>query len=798
MPNKVRTRTLYIRARMRRWVTIAAAALLAAPATASAGVVNAEGILPPGQSGHVAPTGITNGQGSPHLYDQTQGFIDFKWRPFGFNQPGNTSEPKPGVKITRDAVGVPAVSAGSREEAWWGVGYAVAQDRLFQLELFRRATTGRLAELLGRDYLDDDLIARRDYYTRPELEAMLNAVPPELASQAKAYRDGVNAWIAEVKADPRKAPGEAIALGVDFKPFELWEQAAIGVFLARTVPSGDGNELNNLKLLRSAGRKALDALVPIRQKRETYTISPADAKFPSQPGRTRKQERTGFKRSLKASASWDLPKPAAPAAAQAASRNFFRSPIGGSSMFAAVDPKTKHTYLFNGPQLGYSVPELFVEWEMHYPGFEVRGVGAAGVPVMGIGHNGQVAWGFTSGLHDEDDLYAEELVGDEKSETYRFRGEERKMECRDEVFQFNKPLINVVTGGEQPDSGSVTERICRTIHGPVQVRAGRTAYARRYAIWNREIESIVGLQQLSEADDLQQVDAAMNQVTWNENLMAIDSKGQIGYWHPGLHQLRPLRYDERLPYPGTGEAEWRGLRDRRKTPRVINPKEGWLANWNNLPAQGWTTGDGESQERLSAQFHRGQFLQRAVRSWAKSPSFAGAQDVQRHVGTHAQQRSLASVRIRKARKGATGEAKAVLDALTAWGGSYHAVDGDGKVDPGVAIWEQLKDDLEDIALAKLSSNREALNPMASNPGKSHAFDISNGEAYAVRTLSPAEWRRAAADTHAELAKKFATPDIAKWREPRRMYEWEVQGVGSPPPLPFFDRGTWEQFVELAP
>ncbi len=784
---------------MRRLVPIIAAALCAAaPASASAKVLNAEAILPPGQSGYVAPTGITNGSGSPHLYDQTAGFINFDWRPFGFNQPGETTEPRPGVKITRDAVGVPRVDAPTRDDAWWGVGYAVAQDRLFQLELFRRATTGRLAELLGRDYLDDDLIARRDYYTRPELEAMLNAVPPELAAQAKAYRDGVNAWIAEVKADPRKAPGEAIALNVDFKPFELWEQSAIGVFLARTVPSGDGNELNNLKLLRGAGRKALDALVPIRQKRETYTISPEDGKFPSQPGRTRKHERTGFKRSLKASTNWDLPKPATPAAAQAASRNFFRSPIGGSSMFAAVDPKTKRTYLFNGPQLGYSVPELFVEWEMHYPGFEVRGVGAAGVPVMGIGHNGDVGWGFTSGLTDEDDLYAEELVGDEKSETYRFRGQERKMDCRDEVFNFNKPAINVVTGGESPDSGSVKERICRTVHGPVQVRAGRTAYARRYAIWNREIESIVGLQQLSEADDLQQVDAAMNRVTWNENLMAIDSKGQIGYWHPGLHQLRPFRYDERLPYPGTGEAEWRGLRDLTKTPRVLNPKSGYLANWNNLPAEGWTTGDAESQERLSAQFHRAQFLQRAVRAWAKNPTFEGAQAVQRHVGTYAQQRPLASARIRKAQRGAKGEAKAILDALAAWEGSYNLTDSAGTVDPGVAIWEQLKDEMEDIALAKLSSNRKAMDPMASNPGKSHAFDISNGEAYALRTLSAPEWQTAAAEAHAALTKKFGSPDVAKWREPRRMYEWEVQGVGSPPPLPFFDRGTWEQFLEYGP
>jgi penicillin amidase len=782
---------------MRRWVTTVAAALLAAPATASAGVVNAESILPPGQSGYVAPTGITNGSGSPHQYDQTAGFINFDWRPFGFNQPGETTEPKPGVKIVRDAVGVPAVTAGTREDGWFGVGYAVAQDRLFQLELFRRATTGRLADLLGKDYLDDDIIARRDYYTRPELEAMLNAVPPELVAQAKAYRDGVNAWIAEVRADPSKAPGEAIALGVNFQPFELWEQAAIGVFLARTVPSGDGNELENLKLLRGAGKKALDALVPIRQPRETYTVPPSEGTFPSQPGRTVKQERAAFTRSLKASAKWDVPAPKA-AAAAAQTRTFFHSPIGGSSMFVGVDPKTRHTFLFNGPQLGFSDPELFVEWELHYPGFDIRGVSAAGIPVQGIGHNANVAWGFTSGLHDEGDLYAEELVGDETSETYRFRGQERKMDCRDEVISYNKPAINVITGGESPESGKHVERVCRTVHGPVQLRTGHTAYARRYAIWGREIETLVALQGVDEAKTVQDVDRALQGVTWNENLMAIDSSGGIGYWHPGLHQLRPKRFDERLPYPGTGEAEWRGLRDRRTTPHVINPKQGWLANWNNVPAAGWTTGDGESQERLSAQFHRAQFLQRTVRVWARSPSFTGMQTLISYVGTHAQQRPLATVRIRNATRVAKGNAKAVLDALLKWEGSYHRVDDAGTVDPGVAIWEQLKDDLELVALKKLTPDTKVLEPMAGGTGNSHKFDISNGEAYALRTLKPAEWQRAAEATFDALSKKFGTGEVAKWREPRRMYEWEIQGVGDPPPLPFFDRGTWEQFVEMAP
>ena len=61
--------------------------------------------------------------------------------------------------------------------------------------------------------------------------------------------------------------------------------------------------------------------------------------------------------------------------------------------------------------------------------------------------------------------------------------------------------------------------------------------------------------------------ARCDEVTWNENVIAADEHGDIGFWHPGLHPLRPQRWDERLPYPGDGRAEWRGLLPRRRRPR---------------------------------------------------------------------------------------------------------------------------------------------------------------------------------------------------------------------------------------
>src|SRR5215207_9986579 len=182
---------------MRAWVSAAVlVTALAGAATASGRVIRAESVLPPGQSGHVPLTGA-----NPHLDDQLALFEAFRLKPAGFRAPGTSESPAPGITIVRDAYGVPSVRAANDEQLWTGVGYALAQDRLVQLELFRRSTTGTLAAVLGAGSLESDVVARRDFYTRGGLRRMLRRLPAELRARFDAYAAGINLWLARLKSD---------------------------------------------------------------------------------------------------------------------------------------------------------------------------------------------------------------------------------------------------------------------------------------------------------------------------------------------------------------------------------------------------------------------------------------------------------------------------------------------------------------------------------------------------------------------------------------------------------------------
>jgi acyl-homoserine lactone acylase PvdQ len=797
-----------------RLAATAAALFVLGTAPAGAQILQATSILPPGESGYVSITGVTSGTGSPHLYDQQAPFIAFDRKDAMLSQPNVSSEhPASGVTIARDAYGVPSVTGQTTPELWWGAGYATAEDRLAELEIFRRATEGTLAAVLGPSYLPMDIATRRDFYTQAELAGLVKGLPAAMQARYTGYAAGINAYVDYVNAHPTQIPGEFPALGILPTHFTVEDLAAIGVFLARTTPNGDGADLQNMQAIQASGPARFNRILPLRIRGQISTVPRRDGLFPSVPGRTRRQEAAALRRSyayLKGiplpAASSDGTEPVSgtmPATGGAIDRAASRATlssrvlrpihVGGSYMVAISDRRHHRALLFNGPELGFSAPEELYEMELHGPGVDVRGITAPGAPVIAIGHNAHVAFGLTSGLSQTNALYVVRLVPGHPEE-YFYRGRVRQMSCRDETFAYRSAPTSLLSPTGLPSVGSVTRRLCRTVQGPVQARVGNFAFARRYATWLREISTLSGLAAVDDARSIAEVGHDLAQVTWNENMMAADDRGNIGYWHPGLLPIRPAGWDERLPYPGDGRAEWRGFLPVAQRPHVIDPAQRYLTNWNTLPSQGWTTGNDPASERVAGPFFRGAYLNRLAGRLTRHPTFAGMDGLIHSAGTVAQQRPLDTSRLRAALRGARGGAATVLRTILAWDGSYDQTDTGGKVSPGVAAWQTFKDKLQALAIAPLGEAGKLIG--GDEPNSEHLFDVSLGQAYGLRVLGPAGYRAAAAQTFSALRSRFATANPGGWGEPRTMAPESSLGAEQPPPMPFFDRGTFEEVTEL--
>ncbi|QUH06183.1 penicillin acylase family protein [Saccharopolyspora erythraea] len=231
--------------------------------------------------------------------------------------------------------------------------------------------------------------------------------------------------------------------------------------------------------------------------------------------------------------------------------------------------------LVNGPQFGFFQPAYTYSVGLHGAGFDVVGNTPFGYPVVLFGHNGHIAWGSTAGMGASVDVYAERLDPHDAHE-YLFDGAYRPMRRRTETIHVR-------------DSNPVEVTVFSTVHGPVTASDPEqgVAYTAKRAWAGRELESLFGWLDSTRARSwpqwLEQAQRNATTINW----YYADREGNIGYAHTGRYPRRRPGVDPRLPMPGTGETEWLGLQPFSWNPKVFNPEQGYLANWNNKPAPGY-------------------------------------------------------------------------------------------------------------------------------------------------------------------------------------------------------------------
>ena len=584
-------------------------------------------LLPPGQSGHVSVDGQAVGtlSGNPadfgeHIDDQRLMYWNSQFKDGRFqNIDGRTPdyEPRDGVQIFLDEFGVPAVHAETVEDVWFGAGYVMAAQRLFLLDGVRRQARGTLAELTGPGAVADDVQTRTLTYTEAEYQSMFDNLSQPAQQAVIGYRDGVNQRISEVTLNPLLLPAEYVLLTSLPEPISEIDILAAGVLMTRQVASDGSYEMKTVEALKALqdmhgkelARDILQDVLWIDDPKAAVTIPASEGTFgnigtPAGEREAAFNALADFAQTLplelaEGAGTGDYPEPAGlpilkqqveNPAAQAA-RNvieYMRNLHGGSYMAIVTAEKSANgmPLLINGPQLGYGYPSLLVELEVHGGGIHARGATVPGLPVIGIGYNEHVAWGVTTGYSKTIDSFIEDTsVGDGPNE-YLHNGDVKTMDCREETVNYREAPQGVPV---LPPLLSESFEVCRTVHGPVVARSDDGNFARsvQYAMWMREVETIEGIIGWQTARNYSEFKAAMEMVTWNENTMMIDADGNAAYFHPGLHPRRASGTDLRFPSRGTGEHDHLGFLSFEQTPQVLNPAQGYVANWNNKPAIGW-------------------------------------------------------------------------------------------------------------------------------------------------------------------------------------------------------------------
>lgn len=826
--------------------------------------MKAYSIVPPGQDGNVTPAEVAAGSFGPHFDDQREiyaSLIDdedvtdselktyFHPMQFGPKEIESEYQPIEGVTVYRDEFGIPHIYADSFVGASHALGYTTAEDRLWEMDVFRHAAKGELSTLIGPDYLEMDITSRREGYTEEEVQKMFDDFDDKFGATGKtvqeglqAYADGVNQYIGELRTNPSECPAEYQALGnpcpepepADWTPLDT---LYVAILQLRVFGETAGTELDNAglyahlveKLGNKVGPQAYEDFVSRNDRRSATSIAPVDGKFPSQAlGKTRR-------------ASFAIPDDA-PALAretsreQARLREFlasmgFRAPASNALIVSAKESANGNPLQVGAPQVGYAVPSFFWDVDVHVSGKDEADFRGPAVPgasaLVPLGRGPDYAWTLTTGYSDAVDTKVELLcdpAGGEPAQDsngYMFRGECKEMESRTETF-----IVKPSAGSPGPPS--VEQRtFYRTVHGPVFARGTvddkPVAFVKQRFFWKREVDSIPQFYKWNtQIDSIKDFAAAASKFTMSFNTFYADHR-DVGYFHVGYYPVRPKGYHPSLPTWGTGDWEWKGRLPYARHPKVVNPTRGWVANWNNKPAVGWDNYDGIKWGPI----HRVELLEEAMHGYLDGKGKATASDLV-DVIRQAATRDARAVYLgpKMTRWGAASEVPEAQDAIRmvrTWvraGAHRHNrdwKDGDTAEDngPAAAIFDAWYDALVhrvfDDELG--AENYDLVGTPVTDRDMWHDFSsyLDNlfskkaRRGYARNYCDDAGTPEkesckaqvvAALDAALAALKEAQGEDMSAWTTDAWMIEFESLGLGSADPIPWQNRGTHNHVVEV--
>ncbi len=451
------------------------------------------------------------------------------------------------VTVIRDANAVPHIFADTALDAYRALGYLHAQDRFFQMEMTRRTGTGRLSELIGAAGLRTDRFMRTLSIGRLAETAAANMAPATRAA-VDAYTEGVNAWLQSPRT---KRPPELILLGKQPEPWRAADSVIWGRLMALLL-SGNWTD----ELLRAQMASRLDA----QQIADLWPGEPSDSP-------TTLSNLAGLNQQLDfACILQAIPD--------------FLFPASASNQWVVDGSRTTSgkPLLANDPHLGFAAPGMWYLARIVTPEFSGAGATLPGQPFFAVGHNSDLAWGFTTTHADTQDLFIERLNPDDP-EQYLVPGGSLPFETRQEVIR--------VRFRSEPEILTVRS----TRHGPVISDISATAaavapaghvLALAFPALRPDDRTADALFQINRARTRGELMAALELFhSPMQNLVYAFTNGDIGFVAPARVPMRRSG-DGRVPVPGwTGDHDWDGFVPFAELPQRHNPAAGWIANANN-------------------------------------------------------------------------------------------------------------------------------------------------------------------------------------------------------------------------
>lgn len=637
-------------------------------------------ILPPGQGQSVNGAEIAaflgSGSRPPHDSDQLQMYEDlvyaspglteaqltdfFKDASFGVEAANieRTYSPRDDVTIVRDQFGVPRIYGATRAGAIFGAGYIAAEDRMFFIDALRNAGRAQLASFAGGSEgnreMDRSVFADTPYRNDQELQVQYDLADEAYGAEGlqvqrdvNEYVAGINARIAELRANPLLMPGEYALLGRPEGPenWKVTDVISIASLVAGIFGKGGGGEVDSALVLEAARkrfgdkagtkvwrdfRRANDPEAPttIRGKRFPYMPVPKRAKAAlPDPGTTRPQEvvasTTADARTATGSPESELD--------IGDMLGSLRSSEGASNALLVSDRESEGDgpIAVFGPQVSYFSPQILLEFEIHAPGGETgppldaRGTAFPGTNLyVQLGRGRDYAWSATSAGQDIVDTFAVPLCEPDGSKptlesmSYRFRGQCQPIDVLERVNTWTQ------SAGDMTPSGSETYRAERTALGIVthraEIKGKPVAFTRNRATYYHEVDSALGFADFNNPEKMESPQEFMKaacKIDYTFNWFFIDRKS-IAYFNSGINPKRSPRAHPDLPTKSkhewqdfvapsqallSGEPVDQTNVDPRTNfsaqepckahPQVVD--QNWITSWNNKQAPGFRASDAE-------------------------------------------------------------------------------------------------------------------------------------------------------------------------------------------------------------